>query len=159
MESVSRQEEHALEELTSASPTDAEIKAVLSNFGVGQKSVVPSPSKGLFFEVCNKYTCLGNDILSKWCRKIVGRTESELVTYAKKRWAQHQSSEVPVSLSEEMLIPVQTLKDVTKVVESTMHQNLVDRWIKKLAVCLDEVRSSFCLCYDYEPNFYFYGFY
>jgi len=140
MESVSRQEEHALQELAYSSASEDELSAVLTNYGIGQKNSVPNPSVGLFYDICNKYTCLGTDILTKWCKRIVRNSAEEFYPYSKKKW--HlviENSEPPTMLSEELLTPMQTLKDVAKVVENSMHPTLVDRWIKKLAVRLDEV--------------------
>ncbi len=84
-------------------------------------------------------TNMSDDIQSKWCLKIVKKIKEDLHPYSKLKWQSFESASKPDQLSEQILRLLQTLKAVVKSLSSNMDQKGAEKWIKKLAVKLDEV--------------------
>lgn len=96
---------------------------------------------GHFATEIELFQCLAAEIQYKWCSKIGKRVKDELGPYSRLKWQSMENS--TVNVSEQLLRPLQTIKDVVKAVSTSMDRQNVEKWLKKLAVRIDEALFSF----------------
>jgi len=103
---------------------------------------IDSPTKGLFYSACYLLECLGDEILTQWCNRVIAHLKNMIINgYAKCKWHIPTKSGAPTQeqLTPELIPAIQTLEEVTKAVTMGMSPGLSEKWVKRLATRFDEV--------------------
>lgn len=98
-----------------------------------------SKGDGLFSSACSLYWCLADEIQTKWCLKVIKKVKEELQPYAKLKWQSFQALSEHQCISEQILTMLRSLGDLGRTLRSSMDPRTAEKWMKKLAVKLDEV--------------------
>jgi len=94
-------------------------------------------TNGLFQHPSGLYWCLYEEIQIGWCIKMSKQIKTELSQYCRLKWQVYEGT--PGKLSEQLVPCLQMVKEIIKKVSTAMDAKGVEKWMKKLAVHLDEM--------------------
>lgn len=110
----------------------------------GSDSAPESPDfqpGNLFENACGLYWCLANEIQTKWCTQVIRRVKEDIHKYAQIKWQSFDCTTTPERLTDQLFPALQTLKDTWKTLFNSMDPKNADKWMKKLAVKVDEAST------------------
>lgn len=110
-----------------------------------RQALIGTPNKGLFSDVQNLYECLGDEIMSTWSNCVMQDVgESILSLYVTLKWHNIPDQEIEnmeIEVSPELLMAIRKLCSVCKTIESALVPQLSEKWLKRLAVSIDDVSN------------------
>lgn len=113
----------------------------------GDLDLIGDVSDGLFTSSVKLYTCLIDEIQSKWLQRVMEMIDEPLREYAKTKWQAYEIESVHSKNTPEFDLSINKVTEIISSVRCAVMEGMDEElglfWIKKLAAELDKVKSHF----------------